>query len=176
MRRLGMALFYTGAFMIFLMVFLPKTALYHELETLMKPFGVAIAGETPVDRGFDFVLKGGSLYYQDLHVADLGKITITPWLFYDSLEVAPFVFGPDMEGFTPPRVNGFGIRYSVFDPLHIRLKGDGEFGSVTGEIALAAHKISLELTPSAALLAKKPFWLKQLKSVKGGAYRYDTTY
>ncbi|MHC3995159.1 hypothetical protein ACXWTF_10050 [Thiomicrolovo sp. ZZH C-3] len=176
MSRLKMPLLYTAAFVLFLLVFLPKTALYHAAEQQLKPLGLAVAAETPVDRGFDFVLEGGSLYFEDLHVADLERLTVTPWLLYNSVRIAPFAFSPDMEGFTPAGVDGINITYSVLDPLHIRLEGSGEFGSVTGQVALTERKVTVDLTPSAALRAKRPFWLKQLRSIEGGAYRYETTY
>ncbi|WP_345969806.1 hypothetical protein WCX72_10980 [Sulfurimonas sp. HSL1-6] len=176
MSRLKMPLFYSVAFVLFLLVFLPKTALYHAAEEQIKPFGLAIADETPVDRGFDFVLRGGSLYFEDLHVADLERITVTPWLLYNTVRIAPFAFSPDMEGFTPTGVEGFSVTYSVLDPLHIRLEGSGAFGSVTGQVALMERKVTMDLIPSAALRAKHPFWLKQLRSIEGGAYRYETTY
>ncbi|WP_345985136.1 hypothetical protein WCX49_10995 [Sulfurimonas sp. HSL-1656] len=176
MKRMKMGLLYSAAFVLFLLVFLPKTALYHEAELQMKPFGLAVAAETPVDRGVDFVLKGGDLYFEDLHVARLERITVTPWLFYNSVRVAPFTLSSDMESFAPRSVDGMRVTYSVLDPLHVTLEGSGAFGSVTGQVALLERKITLELTPSAALRAKRPFWLKQLRSIEGGAYRYETTY
>lgn len=176
MKRMKTGLLYSAAFVLFLLVFLPKTALYHEAEMQMKPFGLTIAAESAVDRGFDFVLKGGDLYFEDLHVARLEQITVTPWLFYNSVRVAPFSLSADMESFAPRDVDGISVTYSVLDPLHVTLEGAGAFGSVTGRVALMERKVTLELTPSAALRAKRPFWLKQLRSIEGGAYRYETTY
>ena len=176
MKRMKMPLIYTLAFFVFVIVFLPKAALYYKAETLLEPFKVSVASETVKDRGFDLVLENGVLYYEDLHVADLSKITLTPWILYNRISVAPFVFSPEMESFIPKDVSSLAVQYSLLDPLHVIIDGSGAFGTLSGTVGLTDRKITIDLAPSAELNAKKPFWLKQLRRVEGGAYRYETTY
>jgi hypothetical protein len=176
MKRLKLLLLYALAAFVFIILFLPKAALYYKAETLLEPLKVSITDETVKDRGFGLVVKNGMLYYEDLHVADLSRVTVTPWIVFNRISVAPFTFSSEMQSFVPQDVSSLALQYSLLDPLHILIDGSGDFGVLSGRIGLADSTITINLTPSAALNATQPFWLKQLRRMEGGTYRYETTY
>lgn len=176
MKRLAKALFYTVLFFALVLFFLPKAALYYQAETLLKAQKIILSGERADDTGIQLVLEGGSLYYEDLKVADLERITLTPGILYNRLSVAPFAFSSQMAAFVPANVAGLSLRYTVLDPLHVTFEGSGDFGEASGAVDLIGRTVHLDLRPSAQLLAKKPFWLKQMKKTEGGDYRYESAY
>lgn len=176
MRRLGKLLIWTLVFVMLVLFFLPKKALYFEGERLLEPQHVTLSGERAEDTGFGLRLSGGSLYYEDLEVAELETVTVTPWLLYNRLSVAPLRLSPAMKSFLPGTIDGADVIYSVFDPLHVRLEASGGFGTLSGTIGLSDRQIRFDLLPSKQLQQMKPFWLKQFKKTKEGGYRYESTY
>ncbi len=176
MKRLGKLLVGIVVFLLLFLIFLPKKALWYEAEHLLKPQEVVLSGEQVRDTGLGLTLEGGTLYYGDLGIARLERITVTPWLFYNRIEVSAFRLTPGMKSFLPVAIDGATLSYSVLDPMHIVLNASGEFGTLSGTVGLGDRKIDMLLTPSQKLRGLHPFWLKEFKSEKGGLYRYESTY
>jgi hypothetical protein len=156
--------------------FLPKINLYYKAEELLENYKVVLSAELPSDSGFRFKISDGTLYFDDLVVAKNSEITITPLLVYNSVDVKAFSFSEDMKQFTPLGVDGISLRHSIFDPLHVKIQGSGDFGSLDGKISILDKNISLILTPSPQLIKQKPFWLRKMKKNSQGDYTYESTY
>ena len=176
MRFLKKTVLFLLVFIALVIFFSPKTQLYYKAEEILADNNVILSEETPKDHGFVFSIEGGRLYYDDLEVAQLNKITLLPLLFFNRLSVAPFAFSKEMQGFVPGMVTKMYIQYSVIDPLHVICKAEGDFGTFSGSIAFLDRNISMGLVPSEKLLQSRPPWLHQLKKDKGGVYRYESAY
>lgn len=176
MKRLRNALGYLLLALVMLLFFAPKRQLWYLAEDALKPYGVVLSGEYVSDNGFSLSLENGTLYYDDLKIATLGEVDVTPLLVYNAVTVAPFTFADDMQAFLPGEVEEMKLSYSLVDPVRVHLKAEGEFGSLTGLVNLMHRDGNLTLSPSPELLAKKPLWLKELKKQASGAYTYEVAY
>ena len=176
MRALGKLLAWALVFLLLVLFFLPKKPLYFEGEKLLKPQHVILSNERVSDTGFGLRISGGTLFYEDLQVAELSELNITPWLVYNRIGIAPFRLAPAMKSFLPETIDGAEVIYSVFDPLHIRVEASGDFGTLSGTIGLRDRQMRFDLTPSKQLRQLQPFWLKQFKKTQEGGYRYESTY
>jgi len=156
--------------------FLPKTQLYYQAEQLLAEEKIMLSSEMSHDYGFLFNLTGGTLFYDDLEVAKLEKITLTPLIFFNRINVEPFTFSQEMQNFIPGIITQMRVQYSIIDPLHILLSVEGDFGSLNGSIAFLDQQIKAVLIPSKTLLKQRPIWLKEFKKQEGGVYHYESAY
>lgn len=176
MKRLGKIVIYFFVTIGLLLFFLPKVNLYYQGEAILEKYKVVLSQEQLSDQGFGLKISDGILYYDDLIVAKIEEIEIRSLLVYNSLDIAPFSLSKDMEQFIPVAMNSLNITHSVFNPLHVKIEGEGDFGLLEGDISLYDRKISLLLTPSATFTKMRPFWLKRMKKTTEGDYRYESTY
>ncbi|MBN2895254.1 MAG: hypothetical protein JXK05_05110 [Campylobacterales bacterium] len=176
MKKVKILLLYSAILLALIIFFLPKTQLYYQAEALLAEYKVFISQERVIDNGLTLGLQEGTIYYDDMAIAAFEAIRLRPWVFYNSLVLEPTELSAEMEQFVPRSIDWLKITYAVYDPLHVTIEGSGAFGSVEGSVALFDRNISLTLTPSEALLGKKPFWLGKLKKDSEGGYRYETTY
>lgn len=176
MRTLGKLIIWPVVFLMLVLFFLPKKSLYFEGEKLLKPQHVILSGERAEDTGFGLTVLGGTLYYEDLEVAELESVTVSPWLLFNRISVAPFRLSPAMKSFLPGTVDDVTVSYTVLDPLHISVRATGGFGALSGTVGLTDRRIRFDLTASKQLRAMDPFWLKQFTQTKEGGYRYESTY
>jgi len=176
MKRMKKALFYFLIAVGLVLFFLPKTQLYYGLEGMLKPYNVFISGEVVHDYGWNMVLKEGTLAYDDLNVATFDAVSVTPLLIYNAVTVDPVLLAEDMDQFLPRSIETIRIVHSIFNPLHVSIVAEGEFGTLEGDVALLDRNVSLLLNPSKALMDRKPFWLGRLKKDSEGGYRYETAY
>lgn len=176
MRYILKPLAYMFTAIALIIFFMPKINMYYKAEELLENYKLTISGEKVVDDGFIFKVEDGTLYFDDLVVANFDEISIVPLVFYNSVDVKPFSLSDDMRQFIPLKVNNINITQTVVNPLHVKIDARGEFGSVSGDIDILNSKISLILMPSKLLLKKRPFWLRQMKKDSQGGYRYESTY
>lgn len=176
MKKLRAILIYLLLTVALVIFFSPKRQLYYFGESVAEPYGVVLSGEYVDDDGFALSLEGGTLYYQDLKIAQLGDVSILPLLLFNAVNIAPFSFSDEMQRFVPGTIDELQVYHSIVDPTRIHLKGMGEFGSVSGVADLLEHKVRIALKPSAALLDSKAVWLKELKEQPTGEYLYEVAY
>jgi hypothetical protein len=176
MKTLGRVIIWLVVALVLVLFFLPKKALFFEGEKLLKPQHIILSGERVGDTGFGLNVSGGTLYYEDLKVAQLNAVTVTPWVLYNRISIAPFRLSPAMKSFLPGTIDAVTVSYTVLDPLHIVVEASGSFGALSGVIGLQDRQIRFDLSPSRQLLTMQPFWLKQLHKTEEGVYRYESTY
>ena len=175
MKKVALFFGYLLLAIFFVVILSPKAALYYKLETLLKSKQVVLTQEHIHDSGLTLHVKDAKLYYGDMYVATLSELSITPALLYNNIHVESFELSKEMEQFIPRDIAKVDITYSIIDPLHVNITSSGAFGELDGEIDLKARHIILNLSPSATLLKKRPFWLRRLKKVEG-VYRYESSY
>ncbi len=176
MKHLGKIGAYILLTLLLTLFFLPKVQLYYKAETLLNPYKITLSKEHLKDAGFSLHVKDALLYYDDLEVGTISNISITPLLIYNSINVSSFTLHSDMEQFVPTQIDGISVTYSIFNPLHVTLYGEGQFGMIEGEAALLDHNISIRLQPSKLLEKQNPFWLRRMKKDSEGGYVYESAY
>jgi len=176
MKLLGKLAAFLLLLLTLIVFFLPKQSLYYEAEKLLKDQRVILSGEHADDTGLQLVIEGGALYYEDLKVAELSEITLTPWFLFNRIAAAPFTLSKEMSSFLPPAIDSVSLQYTVFDPLHVTAEAAGAFGTLSGKIGLADRRMVFDLNASKQLLGASPFWLRQFKKTSEGVYRYESAY
>lgn len=176
MKRLGIITLYTLLIAVLVIFFLPKRQLYYQSESLLQSKGVVLSGEHVKDSGLALVLRGGTLYYQDLKIAELSEVKFRFLLLYNRLSVAPFTFSEAMQQFVPGTVDSLDIIYAVTVPTRIRIHARGDFGKLDGWIDLVQSKVHLTLLPSSQLSERRPPWFRELKKGPSGEYQYEVAY
>ncbi len=173
LKKTVLFLFVLFALVIF---FLPKVQLYYAAENLLAQKKITLSKEIANDRGFVFSIEGGTLYFEDLEVAQLDGISVMPLLIFNRISFAPFSFSQEMQSFIPGTIEQMNIQYTIIDPLHVIINIEGDFGTLNGSITFLDQHILADMVPSDMLLKKKPVWLKQFKKQEGGVYRYESNY
>ena len=176
MKFLKKSILFLVALLGLTVFFAPKQQLYYQAEELLQTKNIVLSEEIANDKGFIFNIKGGSLYYDDLEVARLNEITFWPFLVFNRVAAAPFTFSDEMQSFVPGMITQLYLQYSILNPLKVTFYAEGNFGTLSGNVALIERKITLDLIASNELIKSAPFWLRQLKKVEGGVYRYESTY
>jgi hypothetical protein len=176
MKRFGKSLAYFIFVVVAMLFFLPKINLYYLGESFVEKYKIVMSQEKLTDQGLTLKIDEGKLYYDDLMVAHIDHISIKPLIVFNAISVSPFTFSKDMEQFLPLGIESFNITHTVFSPLHVSIESSGDFGYLSGDIALYDRSISLVLTPSKLLVEKNPFWLKRMKKTTEGDYRYESNY
>ncbi len=176
MKKLGLGIVYLFITIYSVIFFAPKINLYYQLEELMQEKQIVITQENIIDNGFSLSVEDGRLYYGDLLVAEFDKINILSLLVFNRISLDPVILSKDMEAFFPRNIQELSLKQTLFNPLHVSINGFGDFGVIAGDINLLDRNITLDLEPSKVLISKKPFWMKKLKKIETGAYRYATTY
>ena len=175
MRRIAKGILWTLLFVYLLLIFLPKAGLYYLAERQLEKMHVVISGETVSEGPFSLYLKGGTLYFQSIRAARLGEVSLTTMLFYNRFAVGPFTLGEDVGTLLPPKVSGLSATHSVLMPHKIFLKGDGEFGSVDGEVDLFARRTTIRFSPTPVISSKYRAFLRYFKRTKEG-YLYESAF
>lgn len=174
MKRLFKILFYPAAVLLMVVYFAPKQQLYYQAEAMARDLGVIFSAETARDTGFGLQLSEGTLYYQDLQIADFERINLRVLLLSNRLDVAPFEFSEAMHAFVPGGVSEASVAHHVFDPMRVHLSAKGTFGSLEGTVHLLNRELNVTLMPSDTLQQSgKAFWLKQFKKDSKGGYHYE---
>lgn len=177
MKRVLMFLIYVTVFVAALIYFAPKQQLYYMAEREAHPFGVIFSEEMSIDKGFGLNIEKGRLFYQDLEIASMQRISITPLLIFNRIDIAPFEFSEAMHAFVPGSVSSAVISHSVIDPFRIHVDAEGDFGTLTGVVHLKETNVSVILHPSDTLKkGGSAFWLKKLKQDTNGGYIYEADF
>lgn len=176
MKWLGRFFIYILLVILLALFFAPKRQLFYAAEHAIEPYGVVLSGEYIDDRGFALALQSGTLYYEDLKIATLGDVTLTPLLVYNSVAIAPFSLSEAMQQFLPGTIEYVRAYQSVVSPAKVNLSAAGDFGSLNGVVDLYKKTVTLHLDPSSILLEQQPLWLSKLKKQPSGEYLYEDTY
>jgi hypothetical protein len=61
----------------------------------------------------------------------------------------------------------------VLNPLNITIKAKGDFGILSGKISILDSKLLLAIRPSSLMRNQYKSYLRQLKKINKGEYRYE---
>ena len=164
---------YLCIFFLALIYFSPKEALYHFAEQQLKPFQVILSNETLKDNGFSLVIQNASLSVEKIPSATIHKTTITPLGFYNDISMKNIILSNAIKSFAPTKITDIKIQYTLFQPLFIKLNGEGAFGTFYGTLNLQTRKLHIVMQPSKIMKTKYKTTLRNLKKTKNGVYIYE---
>ena len=131
--------------LVLVIVFLPKKELYFLAESYLAPLKININEETASDRGVRFALQNGQIIYDRMNITRFDEIALTTTLFYNALEIKPFVLSSEVGAFLPRRVERLEATHHIFMPHIVSFSGEGEFGSFKGRVNLVDRKLTITL-------------------------------
>ncbi|GHV01569.1 hypothetical protein AGMMS49521_2060 [Campylobacterota bacterium] len=131
--------------LILVIVFLPKKELYYLAESYLLPLKININEETASDRGLVFSLQNGQIIYDRMNITRFDEIALTTTLFYNALEIKPFVLSSEVGAFLPRRIERLKATHHIFMPHIVNFSGEGEFGSFKGKLNLIDRKMAITL-------------------------------
>lgn len=176
MKRIGRALLCLALFLVMLIILAPKANLYYLAEKQLAPQGVVIDGEALSDRGFGLEIGHATLYAQQIESASAERIVVDLFGLYNRVVAEKVTFSKPLQKFWPAEVNRAEVSYALWDPMHVIIDAEGDFGSLKGVISLADRTVTARLEPSQLMLTRFRATLRQLKKDETGGYRYESRF
>jgi hypothetical protein len=163
-------------FMLALMYFTPKVALYYFAESQLKPLGVVITDESLVDNGFRLSINDAVVTFKDIESAKIKETNIAVFGLYNNVTLKDVTLASSASSLVPTSVEFIDITYSIFNPLNINAFAKGGFGVAYAQVNLLDTNVLLKLTPSKLMSLKYKSTLRNLKKSKDGGYEYAKTF
>ncbi len=176
MKRFGRLLLYIAAFLAALMLFAPKANLYYLLEEQLRPLGVVIGGETLRDTGFGLEIDGGTLYAKQIESASAERVSVGLFGAYNRVTVKNLQLAKAFEKFWPARIERADAVLALWDPLHLTIDAEGDFGTLRAVIALDERSVDARIVPSQLMLKRYGATLRQMQKDDTGGYRYESRF
>ena len=153
------------------LLFAPKTELYHLLEKRLAAQDIVISGEQIHTTPIGLTLEHPTLYVKGIPVATARSVSLWSLLLYSRMEVKGLVFDPSLKNFVPPSVQTVTLIHSVVDPLHVQGTLTDPKLAGTGTIDLKGRSMTLRVS---RLPGNSPL-KRYLKHTKGG-WVYESTF
>lgn len=169
-QKLLLAKGYGILFVIFLLLLLPKVALWYQAEAMLKKFDIILDGEIARDHWTHLELTQGTLMIQGLEMAKISKASLNLWLLANGMRIENLFSGKNAQMLQGLSIEQASITHHIFAPLTLFVQAHGSFGTLEGEISLRLRNIELHITPTAAL-RRNTLIMQQLKATKEG-YTY----
>lgn len=170
-KKILKALGYTLLMLFFITLFLPKKSLWYTMEEMIAPYHLIIDQEQLSNGLGSLTVKQGVLYYQNLELARIKKMTLSAWLLFQKLTIHDLYIGKDLKLLQGIRVKELTLSQQLFTPMRLSIQAEGNFGSLNGSIDFSARTIALLIKAKPPLKAKG-LVMRQLKPSKEG-YRYE---
>ena len=167
---------YTLFFILSLIYFAPKVAIYYLAENQLKLYDVVINNENLKDKGLSLDINNALVYFKGIQSADISEINIAILGIYNTLSLEKITLSSAAASFVPTKIDKVDIKYSIINPLNIDAHANGEFGKIDAKFNLSDFNLHLNLEPSGKMKKDFKSTLKLLKKSKTGVYSYDKTF
>lgn len=163
---------YILTFIFALFLFLPKESLYNLLEQELEKNRIIISNEKRDENIFGLDVLDGDVYYENINIANVNKISLKTFLVYSELKINDIKLLKSLESIAPSPIEELTLKYSVLTFNKIDIEAKGLFGELIGNIDVINRVITLELTASTNM---KNSYSKILKNMKlnEGKYYYE---
>jgi hypothetical protein len=99
------------------------------------------------NRFFYLDIESPTLMIDNLEIATIDKIRVSPWIFFNRLTISSISFSPLYHQFFPGSINEITLTYSLWHPLSVQIYGEGDFGNCNGALDLMDQKIRVVFSP-----------------------------
>lgn len=155
-----------------LIFFAPKSNLYYWGEHALKAFNVFISNESVEDSGWRLNIYAAELYFDKLTLAEVDKISLSPWLLYNAIEVEGIHIDEGFVDFLPLEITRLGVAYAIYNPLQATLHGESDAGYFNGEVDLLERTVLIRLHVDQKAQKRYRNALARLKKTEEG-YSYE---
>ncbi len=167
---------YTLFFILALIYFTPKIAVYYLLENKLSPYGIVISDEKLQENGLYLDIKDAVVFTKEIETAKIQEMKIKIFGFYNSINLTNIKLSSALSSLTPTNISNLYISYSIFNPLNIKAQANGEFGKVEAKFNLTNLHLHLDLEASSIMKKDFKSTLRDLKRLDTGVYSYDKTF
>jgi hypothetical protein len=168
LKRIGIALALMILLYMALIIWLPKKAIWYEIESIMLSKQIVIDDETVADKLFSTEVSESSVYAGSLNVARIEALNMTLLGFYNRVSLSNLLVGSDLKIVQGLKIEEALLFYIPF--MDVSLTAKGNFGTLVGSVDLASRSYVLDIKAS-AWLKKQYILMKKLKKTKEG-YRF----
>ncbi len=164
----------SGFFILIILLWLlsPKEELFYLLEKELKKSDIIISNEIIKDRWYGVEILHGDIYFKGAKMAEVSELKLNIFFLYNRLIVKNIIINEAMAKVAPEDIENIDIKYSILDPLHIKIDATGSFGVIDGTVSLMDKHISIGFPVAKDI---KPF-RKFLKKDENGEWKYETDY
>lgn len=169
---------YTSYFLFVLfcfVYFLPKESIYYEIEKYLKTENTIISNETVKEKALGINISDGSLYFEEIKIADIKNIEFETYIYSTNLEIKEVTLAKNLGIYVPLKIEKINLRYNFldFDKLDkIDISAEGEFGVIDGQVDLINKVINISLEPS-KMMKEKTILLNNMKKGENEKYTYE---
>jgi len=172
-KKIGKFFAYFVFFLVALVFFSPKEALYHQLEQKIKSFGIVVSQETLSDNGFSFEIDNAQIFVKKIPSVNIEYFKLSLFGLYNGVEVQKVELAKALKSFAPTKIEFIEVNHSILNPLHIMANAKGEFGDAKVDVDILERKLILHLQPSKLMFKNYKSTLRNLKKLKPGGYLYE---
>jgi len=150
---------------------MPKQEMYYKLEKVLAEDGIKINEKSIEEGWFSLTLHESDIYAKGIKLATAQKVSICTLLFYSSVEVENLVLDDSLKAMAPTHTDKATLTHAIWNPLHVSVEGQGSFGGLDGDVALADKTVRLDFNETKGVQMFKP----KLKQDEKGWY-YETSF
>ncbi len=166
-KRVARFLGFGVLFLFFVVIFLPKDALWYQMEERIKSFHITIDNETLTNGTGRLEVKEPIIYYDNLELFRIKELTLSLWLLSQEVTLHKLYAGKDLKLLKGISIDTLSLKEYLFNPLRIDIEAKGNFGSLKGAFSLTAKELKLIIKPTALLRSKRAV-MRLLKQSKEG--------
>lgn len=158
-----------------IILLLPKERLYYTAERLAgSSLGIYLNDERLENRFVFLTARDATLLIDTAAVGTVETIRLLPWIVFNRITIRNVSFTGEFAALFPGGIDRLTFTYSLLDPLHIVIEGEGGFGPVRGNISLVPSHLTLYFEPSVEL-RRYPMLLAKLHPSPQGLL-YETEF
>jgi hypothetical protein len=175
-KKLSRFFAYTLFFILALIAFTPKESFYFLLEKNLQKFDVVISNESLEDRLFTLEIRDLALTAQGIDTAEVGEADIMLLLFYNSVTMQNIQVSSLIDAYAPAKIDSLELNYTIFNPLVVTARADGEFGEAKVVFDILHSKLRAVVEPSKMMLSRYKKTMRMMKKDENGEYVYAKTF
>lgn len=172
MKKILKSLVYVIFFIFISMVLLPKQELFYFSEKKLEEKNIVISNEQFENKILGFDLKYSDIYFEQINVANVEKLSIDTYLFYNQVSIKNVRLLDSFKSMFPTPLTNIYLTYSILDYENVQIKADGIFGKLYGSINIFDRKAIVYLEATSSMKNSYSNVLRQMK-FKDGRYVYE---
>ena len=172
MKKILKSLVYVIFFIFISMVLLPKQELFYFLEKKLEEKNILISNEQFENKILGFDLKYSDIYFEQINVTNIEKLSIDTYLFYNQVSIKNVRLLDSFKSMFPTPLTNIYLTYSILDYENVQIKADGIFGKLYGSINIFDRKAIVYLEATSSMKNSYSNVLRQMK-FKDGRYVYE---
>ena len=157
---------FLGVLWISIILFTPKQELYYLLEQRLQNMGIVLNEAQLEEKAFGLKLRNVKLYVEGIDTGEIKEINLWTLLLYTQVDFSGFSPSSAMLKITDIRLSKMQLSYALWDPRHIKIEAEGNFGKIIGDFNLQKQILRLRWIKIGAINSLKPY----LKRDKKGWY------